>query len=58
MERGYDRWAYAHHHMRKAAAQRRGVKAAWQRQELAWTNYWQLQEELNALTRTDSSGRS
>lgn len=34
------------------------VKAAWQRQELAWTNHWQLQEELNALTCTDSSGRS
>jgi hypothetical protein len=49
VERTFHRWAWSQYHTRAAAEHGSGLITAWRRQELAWSNYWRLHEELSTL---------
>jgi hypothetical protein len=49
VERALDRWAYAHHHARRAVKGRRNVPAALAVMRVAWNNYWELMREAGRI---------
>lgn len=49
VERAYDRWAWAQHHAVRAAMARRGARSAVRRAVAAWSNFFQLADDLDRL---------
>jgi hypothetical protein len=49
VERAWDRWCYAQQHAVRAARERYKAAAAIAVARTAWTNYWELYEEADAI---------
>jgi hypothetical protein len=49
VERAFDRWAWAQHHAARTAFKHQDVRQAVVLLLAAWSNYWQLAEELDRL---------
>ena len=49
VERAWDRWCYAQQHAVRAARTRTRPQVALAVARIAWTNYWELQQEATAI---------
>ena len=49
VERAWDRWCYAQQHAVRAARARVGPRVALAVARTAWTNYWELRQEAQAI---------
>ena len=49
VERAWDRWCYAQQHAMRAARARTRPQIALAVARIAWTNYWELQQEATAI---------
>ncbi len=49
VERAWDRWCYAQQHAVRAARMRTRPQVALAVARIAWTNYWELQQEATAI---------
>jgi hypothetical protein len=51
VERAWDRWCYAQQHATRAARSRHRPQVALAVARIAWSNYWELHQEAQGITR-------
>ncbi len=49
VERAWDRWCYAHQHAVRAARSKNRAHIALAVARIAWSNYWELDQEAKAI---------